>query len=313
MSPYTSLKLREQDAHIWFSVLPRRDEAAERAVTASLAAGLLKPDLRMVALLEGKPVARMLLRNKGNVVHMYSPGLSPQLAVEHQAPVILALTKSAVSECDRHFAGRVQLLAEPAHDVAFCAEWLDALTACGFIEKSCYRMLVASTERPHLKSHADAVELAEADEPAISAIRAAASLNTFDRRQDTSADYVHRLLGNSKDSATRHWLGMRCSAGDLVAYCITYSAEIPEIPGPAAWLAQIDTKPEFRGRGLGQQLIETAMYHFARAGIANIASCVDVMNKPSLALHAKTGFKFLPGLYFDMVRLPSDRELTALS
>jgi mycothiol synthase len=68
---------------------------------------------------------------------------------------------------------------------------------------------------------------------------------------------------------------------------------LTEIPGAGEWeLSYLGLVPEFRGRGLGQALIDMALILAAEAGAKQLVLAVDQRNQPAFKLYANAGFQF---------------------
>lgn len=73
------------------------------------------------------------------------------------------------------------------------------------------------------------------------------------------------------------------------AGCVTYRA-VPAIPG-ACEMKRLWARPEFRGLGLGEQLVLTAMDHATRAGFdAMYLDTFPATMKPAFEMYLRLGF-----------------------
>ena len=72
-------------------------------------------------------------------------------------------------------------------------------------------------------------------------------------------------------------------------------------------IATVGVVPEFQRRGIGQALVETAVFYAARAKVGKIFLEVNEENLPAVSLYAKCGFK-QEGVrknYYDTLRFSS--------
>jgi len=86
---------------------------------------------------------------------------------------------------------------------------------------------------------------------------------------------------------TREWahLDVGMLAGRIVAFC-DYWIVVPELQ-----ILAIATHPDFRGRGIGREMLDHVLAASARAGCQLASLEVRAGNRPAIALYEHAGFK----------------------
>ncbi len=76
--------------------------------------------------------------------------------------------------------------------------------------------------------------------------------------------------------------------GEKPAGCVLLA---PQFGGRLLELVYLGVVPEFRGRGVGGQLVARALEHARRRGVTHVLVAVDVRNAPARRLYSRFGFR----------------------
>ncbi len=78
--------------------------------------------------------------------------------------------------------------------------------------------------------------------------------------------------------------------GRIVGYIITYVLSCSFGIQKSAWIPMVGVKPEFMGRGIGQEMGESIMKYYKNMGIKNIYTSVRWFDGDVLSFFKKLGF-----------------------
>ena len=123
------------------------------------------------------------------------------------------------------------------------------------------------------------------------------------------SDLLTLLFGQEADftpDAGRQIIGLRMILGQPEVgriYCaatktgkivgmvgILYTVSTAE-GGQAAWLEDMVVHPDLRGRGVGEQLLQTAVEQARAAGYKRITLLTDAVNERAIRFYGRAGFK----------------------
>lgn len=121
--------------------------------------------------------------------------------------------------------------------------------------------------------------------------------HAFDRarflptRDRTPADYAAFLVDQLTDPAVV--LLVAEDHGDVIgyAYATVEGYDYMALRGPAGVLQDIVVEPEFRGRGVGRQLLEAAVAELATRGAPRVVLSTAERNETAQRLFARAGFR----------------------
>ncbi|MEW6720569.1 MAG: GNAT family N-acetyltransferase [Thermodesulfobacteriota bacterium] len=83
-----------------------------------------------------------------------------------------------------------------------------------------------------------------------------------------------------------------CETGGRVAGMVSLLFTVSTAEGaPAAWLEDLVVEPASRGRGMGRELLETAMRFAETKGLARITLLVDRTNEGAKRFYRRQGFR----------------------
>jgi GNAT superfamily N-acetyltransferase len=284
--------LTPDTAELWFRAVGATPAPADLArVRALVAGGLLAPDLRLVAEDASGACARFAAQRRGNAIRFWLPSFRPGLGRETRAAAMTRFLDDLVAR-----RAGATLETQTGEDEVDHALWMDILRRAGGREACCYRLHVLP--RSHMPQAARARpgvairDYGDAEKAMLAGLYRNSYADTLDRRDrniERGEDYFAGLaqLGEGREPGL--WL-IATVDGSPSGFAIVNCAREEAFPGMSAWILEIGTLPERRGRGLAGALLGEALARIKSAGCKRALATIDEQNTPSLRLHAAFGF-----------------------
>jgi phosphinothricin acetyltransferase len=289
--------LTTADAALWFRPLAMPPSPAEIARLAeTVAGGPLGPNLRVVLESQGRIVGRFAAERRDDAIRFWIPWFRPEVAAPERRHAMRRVLDDLVAR--RALAGldALPLDTRTSDDEPDNALWIAALGDAGFALLSTYRVYILDDLAAHGRPPARAgiaVRAAAADDlTRIPALYRASYADTLDRRPralDEAEAYIHELrsFGTGYDPAL--WL-VAAVSGEPAGFALANCAREDAFEGLSAWLLEIGSLREHRGRGVAGALLAALLPRLARAGARRLLATIDDANVPSIRLHASFGF-----------------------
>ena len=284
--------LAPDTAELWFRAVGATPAPADLArVRALVAGGLLAPDLRLVAEDASGAFARFAAQRRGNAIRFWLPSFRPGLGRETKAAAMTRFLAELIARC----AGAA-IETQTGGDEDDHALWMDILRRAGGREVCCYRLHVLTrSHMPHAPKARPGIAIrgyGDGDKALLAGLYRNSYADTLDRRDrnvERGEEYFAGLakLGEGREPGL--WF-IGTIDGSPSGFAIVNRARGEPFPGMSAWILEIGTLPERRGRGLAGALLGAALARIKSAGCERALATIDEQNTPSLRLHSAFGF-----------------------
>ena len=294
--------LTPDTAELWFRAAGATPAPADLArVRALVAGGPLAPDLRLVAEDASGAFARFAAQRRGNSIRFWLPSFRPGLGRDTKATAMTRFLADLVA-CR---AG-APLETQTGEDEDDHALWMDSLRRAGGREACRYRLHVLARSRMrHAPKARPGIAIRgydDGDKALLAGLYRNSYADTLDRRDrniERGEDYLAGLaiLGEGREPGL--WLIGTVDRSPS-GFTIVNRAREDAFPGMSAWILEIGTQPERRGRGLAGALLGAVLARIKSAGCERALATIDEQNTPSLRLHTAFGFTPQRDRYFVM-------------
>jgi hypothetical protein len=305
----------------WFTVPGFGAENIDRVSSLSrlIETGDLKPNLRLVAAVNGQVLGRIAARREGALVRFWPPDIGTDIQ-DTLAHLIIRKLVIAVEDWTKCIVPTVdRLLTRPGDDLLEVGRWLGVLRECGFTELATghiHQLLLenrVSTPRISRNPSLAIESINCADEPTLN--------NVYDVvRSATQNRFVDNTI-----SASEYFAGLKRVSGGylnpqlwkmarLVGQPVGFIAATSQLDGGdgtlSGWILDIGVIPPVRGRGLGTAMLLDVLSAFTCFPDKEVKAFIDDANTPSLALHSKFGFRRMQGRHmtYQKVLSPQNRR-----